>query len=121
MYKNKKEKTNMGKKKTGAFVTSPPKKEKPMIIDMTKVELAKSYKVAGFKTGKYMTEKDRPRKKNWKKEYQKNRKGLERDNDFNLFLLQKGEFECQKELLKSSFGLIVMKHKCYKQRLKRLA
>lgn len=63
----------MGRKKTGAMPTSAPKQEKKMVIDMTKVELAKSYMVPGFRTGKHMTEKDRPRKKNWKKEYNKNR------------------------------------------------
>ena len=32
----------MGKKKTGAMPTSAPKQKKKMVIDMTKMELAKS-------------------------------------------------------------------------------
>ena len=42
-----------------------------MVIDMTKVELAKAYQAPGFRTGKHMTAKDRPRKKEWKREYEK--------------------------------------------------
>ena len=61
----------MGKKKTGAMPTSAPKKKKKMVIDMTKVELAKAYQTPGFRTGKHMTAKDRPRKKDWKREYEK--------------------------------------------------
>ena len=55
----------MGKKKTGAMPTSAPKQKKKMVIDMTKVELAKAYQTPGFRTGKHMTVKDRPRKKDW--------------------------------------------------------
>lgn len=61
----------MGKKKTGAMPTSAPKQKKKMVIDMTKVELAKAYQAPGFRTGKHMTAKDRPRKKDWKREYEK--------------------------------------------------
>ena len=61
----------MGKKKTGAMPTSAPKQKKKMVIDMTKVELAKAYQAPGFRTGKHMTVKDRPRKKDWKREYEK--------------------------------------------------
>lgn len=61
----------MGKKKTGAMPTSAPKQKKKMVIDMTKVELAKAYQTPGFRTGKHMTVKDRPRKKDWKREYEK--------------------------------------------------
>lgn len=49
----------MGKKKTGAMPTSAPKQKKKMVIDMTKVELAKAYQAPGFRTGKHMTAKDR--------------------------------------------------------------
>ena len=51
--------------------TSAPKQKKKMVIDMTKVELAKAYQTPGFRTGKHMTAKDRPRKKDWKREYEK--------------------------------------------------
>lgn len=61
----------MGKKKTGAMPTSAPKQKKKMVIDMTKVELAKAYQTPGFRTGKHMTAKDRPRKKDWKRQYEK--------------------------------------------------
>ncbi len=61
----------MGKKKTGAIPTSAPKQKKKMVIDMTKVELAKAYQTPGFRTGKHMTAKDCPRKKDWKREYEK--------------------------------------------------
>lgn len=61
----------MGRKKTGAIPTAQPKEKQKMVIDMTKIELAKAYHVPGFRTGKHMTEKDKPRKKNWKKEYER--------------------------------------------------
>lgn len=61
----------MGRKKTGAMPVHVPKAEKKMTIDMTKVELAKAYQVPGFRTGKHITEKDRPRKKDWKREYER--------------------------------------------------
>ena len=61
----------MGTKKTGAMPTSAPEQKKKMVIDMTKVERAKAYQAPGFRTGKHMTVKDRPRKKDWKREYEK--------------------------------------------------
>ncbi len=63
----------MSKKKKKAVPMPQPKQEKKMVIDMTKVELAKAYVVPGFRTGKHMTEKDRPRKKNWKREYERDK------------------------------------------------
>ena len=66
----------MGKKKTGAMPTSAPKQKKKMVIDMTKVELAKAYQAPGFRTGKHMTAKDRPRKKDWKREYEKEKESI---------------------------------------------
>ena len=50
--------------------TSAPKQKKKMVIDMTKVELAKAYQSPGFRTGKHRTAKDRPRKKDLKREYE---------------------------------------------------
>lgn len=35
----------------------------PLIIDQNKLNLQKEYHVINFKTGKYLTEKDRPRKR----------------------------------------------------------
>ena len=85
----------MGKRKTGAIPTNAPKKKDPMRIDMTKAELAKVYQVTGFRTGKHMTEKDRPRKKNWKKEYESERRGSNRyshDDGFDPFKQESGFF-----------------------------
>lgn len=76
----------MGKRKTGAISTGAPKEKKTMRIDMTKVELAKAYQVPGFRTGRHMTEKDRPRKKNWKKEYERESSKYQNDS-FGSFLL----------------------------------
>lgn len=45
-----------------------PMDEGKAIINMNKINLMKAYTVPSFKTGRHMTEKDRPRKKNWKKE-----------------------------------------------------
>ena len=59
----------MGRKKTGALPVNKPEKEKKMVIDMTEVSLRKAYQNPGFRTGGHMSEKDRPRKKNWKKDY----------------------------------------------------
>lgn len=68
----------MGKRKTGAIPVAAPKQKQKMTIDMTKTELAKAYQIPGFRTGKHMTEKDRPRKKNWKQTYEKERREVER-------------------------------------------
>ncbi len=61
----------MSKKKRGSVPVTPKKQEKKMVIDMTKASLAKTYQVSSFRTGKHVDEKDRPRKKNWKKEYER--------------------------------------------------
>lgn len=43
-------------------------KEKPMLIDMNELQLKAGHQVhARFKTGKYITEKDRPRDKSYKR------------------------------------------------------
>lgn len=78
----------MSKKRRKAVPTTPPKQEKKMVINMTEVELAKAYQVPGFRTGRYMTEKDRPRKKNWKREYERgrDRERIISDMDPVLFL-----------------------------------
>lgn len=78
----------MGRKKTGAIPVNVPKKKKKMVIDMTKAELAKSYQIPAFRTGKHMTEKDRPRKKNWQKEYEREKESKTYgDYGFGSFLL----------------------------------
>ena len=63
----------MTKKKKRSVPVAPPKQEKKMVIDMNAMNLKKEHTVPGFRTGRHMTEKDRPRKKDWKKEYYKNK------------------------------------------------
>ena len=63
----------MSKKKKRSVPVAPPKQEKKMVIYMNAMNLKKEHTVPGFRTGKYMTEKDRPRKKDWKREYYKSK------------------------------------------------
>jgi len=70
----------MSKKKKRSVPVAPPKQEKKMVIDMNAMNLKKEHVVPGFKTGGHMTTKDRPRKKDWKREYYKS-KGPGRYND----------------------------------------
>ena len=58
----------MSKKKTGAIPTTKPREGKKMIIDMQELSAKQGHKPAAFRTGRYMTAKDRPRKKNWMRE-----------------------------------------------------
>ena len=44
-----------------------------MVIDMNAMNLKKEHAVPGFRTGRHMTEKDRPRKKDWKRENYKSK------------------------------------------------
>ncbi|MEE0745422.1 MAG: hypothetical protein UIL73_02930 [Anaerovoracaceae bacterium] len=61
----------MGRKKTGAIPTVPPREKEKMVIDMNRVARAKAYHSPGFRTGRHMSQKDRPRKKDWKREYER--------------------------------------------------
>ncbi len=63
----------MSKKKKRSVPVAPPKQEKKMVIDMNAMNLKKEHLVPGFRTGKHMTDKDRPRKKDWKREYYKSK------------------------------------------------
>ena len=63
----------MSKKKKRSAPVAPPKQEKKMVIDMNAINLKKEHTVPGFRTGRHMTEKDRPRKKDWKREYYKSK------------------------------------------------
>lgn len=63
----------MSKKKKRSVPVAPPKQEKKMVIDMNAINLKKEHTVPGFRTGRHMTEKDRPRKKDWKREYEKSK------------------------------------------------
>ena len=61
----------MSKKKKRSVPVAPPKQEKKMVIDMNAMNLKKEHAVPGFRTGRHMTAKDRPRKKDWKREYER--------------------------------------------------
>ena len=63
----------MSKKKKRSVPVAPPKQEKKMVIDMNAMNLKKEHVVPGFRTGRHMTEKDRPRKKDRKREYYKSK------------------------------------------------
>lgn len=71
----------MSKKKKRSVPVAPPKQEKKMVIDMNAMNLKKEHIVPGFRTGRHMTEKDRPRKKDWKREYER---GKEPDRYQNI-------------------------------------
>ena len=61
----------MSKKKKGSVPVAPPKQEKKMVIDMNRMNLKKEHTVPAFRTGAQQTIKDRPRKKDWKREYER--------------------------------------------------
>ena len=44
-------------------MVTPPKATNTLVIDQNKLNLQKEYHPVNFRTGGYMTEKDRPRKK----------------------------------------------------------
>ena len=72
----------MRKKRKRSVPVAPPKQEKKMVIDMNAMNLKKEHAVPGFRTGRHMTEKDRPRKKDWKREYERSKEpGRYRDED----------------------------------------
>ena len=59
----------MSKKRSKTFAVTPKQKEQVQVIDMNDVNRKKAYHPVTFRTGRYMTEKDRPIKKDWKREY----------------------------------------------------
>lgn len=61
----------MSKKRKKSIPVAPPKQEKKMVINMNEMNLKKQHMTASFRTGNFMTEKDRPRKKDWKREYER--------------------------------------------------
>ena len=71
----------MSKKKKRSVPVAPPRQEKKMVIDMNAINLKKEHVVPGFRTGGHMTTKDRPRKKDWKREYERSKEsGRYRDD-----------------------------------------
>ena len=88
----------MSRKRKKSVPTAPQKQEKKLVIDMMKVERAKANHSVGFRTGRHLTEKDRPRKKDWKREYERAKEpGRYRDNSgsgsFNIHFLFLAERE----------------------------
>ena len=76
----------MSKKKKGSVPVAPPKQEKKMVIDMNRMNLKKEHTVPAFRTGAHQTIKDRPRKKDWKREYERGREpGTYRKRDSGSF------------------------------------
>ena len=71
----------MSKKKRRSVPVTPPRQEKKMVINMNAMNLKKEHTVPGFRTGGHMTEKDRPRKKDWKREYYKSKESGRYNND----------------------------------------
>ena len=73
----------MSKKKKRSVPVAPPKQERKMFIDVNVMNLKKEHVVPGFRTGRYMTEKDRQRKKDWKREYYKSKEPGRYNSDTN--------------------------------------
>ena len=82
----------MSKKKKGSVPVAPPKpsrtsfasQEKRMVIDMNQMNLKKEHTVPEFRTGRHMTDKDRPRKKDWKREYERGKGPGRYDSDTSI-------------------------------------
>lgn len=58
----------MSRKKGKTYAVAPKQKEQVQVIDMNDMNRKKVYHPVTFRTGRHMTEKDRPRKKDWKRE-----------------------------------------------------
>lgn len=61
----------MSKKRKKSIPVVMPQGDRPMVIDMNSINLKLPHAAQGFRTGRHMTEKDRPRKKDWKREYER--------------------------------------------------
>ncbi len=101
---------NMSRKKKGSVPVAPPKpqgtssasQEKKMVIDMNTMNLKKEHAVPGFRTGKHMTEKDRPRKKDWKREYERGKEpGRYHDDIGSGSFFSKANRRTESKLLRS--------------------
>ena len=58
----------MSRKKGKTYAVAPKQKEQVQVIDMNDMNRKKAYHPVTFRTGRHMIEKDRPRKKDWKRE-----------------------------------------------------
>lgn len=61
----------MSKKKRKLYTTQRKEAEAPLVIDQNKLNRQKVYHSVDFRTGKYMTQKDRPRKRYYAKDIDK--------------------------------------------------
>ena len=61
----------MSKKKKKLYTTQHKKTKAPLVIDQNKLNRQKAYYSVDFRTGKYMTQKDRPRKRYYAKDIDK--------------------------------------------------
>ena len=61
----------MTKRKKRSVPVARPKQERKLLIDMNRMNLKKEHTVPAFRTGAHQTIKDRPRKKDWKREYER--------------------------------------------------
>ena len=69
----------MSKKRKRSVPVARPKQERKLLIDMNRMNLKKEHTVPSFKTGGHMTEKDRPRRKDWKREYERGKGSVRYD------------------------------------------
>lgn len=61
----------MSKKKKKLYRTQHKEINKPLVIDQNKLNRQKAYHSVDFRVGKYMTQKDRPRKRYYAKDIDK--------------------------------------------------
>ena len=61
----------MSKKKKKLYTTQHKETNTPLVIDQNKLNRQKAYHSVDFRTGEYMTQKDRPRKRYYAKDIDK--------------------------------------------------
>ena len=61
----------MGKKKKKLYIIQHKEAKAPLVIDQNKLNRQKAYHSIDFRTGKYMTDKDRPRKRYYARDIDK--------------------------------------------------
>ena len=110
---------NMSRKKKGSVPVAPPKQEKKMVIDMNTMNLKKEHAVPGFRTGGHMTTKDRPRKKDWKREYERGKepdryRDDSRSGSFNVLSIFLDEWD-NVNYNRSADGALVKRRRCHEQ------
>ena len=61
----------MSKKKKKLYTTQQKETKAPLVIDQNKLNRQKAYHTVDFRIGRYMTDKDRPRKRYYAKDIDK--------------------------------------------------